>query len=201
LKIQSDKIELVETRTLIPYEKNMNKHSPEQIERLIKLIEYQGFRDPIIAQKGTNIIAAGHGRWEAAKKMGLEMVPVTFQEFENEAQFYAFVVSHNAIAKDSWATLDLSSVNHEMLDLGPDFDVDMLGIKNFAIEPAEVDLPDLSAGDPTCQQVTFILSTEQKDIMDEALKKAKREEDCTDEINQNENGNSLAAILKRYVYG
>lgn len=67
--------------------------------------------------------------------MGMEKVPVTYQEFENEAQFYAFVASHNAIA--SWAKLDLAMVNVEMIDFGPDFDVDMLGIKDFVIEPIE----------------------------------------------------------------
>ncbi|GAG28295.1 unnamed protein product, partial [marine sediment metagenome] len=86
--------------------------------------------------KGTNRIAAGHGRLEAAKKIGLEKVPVTYQEFENEDQFYAFVVSHNAIAKDSWASLDLSMVNLELENLGP-IDIDMLGIKDFVVEPIE----------------------------------------------------------------
>ena len=137
MEIKATDIIQVKVSELIPYEKNMNKHTPEQIDRLIKLIEYQGFRDALIVQKGTNIIAAGHGRWEAAKKMGLEKVPVTYQEFESEAQFYAFVVSHNAIAKDSWASLDLSAVNTEMLDLGPDFDISLLGIKDFVIEPIE----------------------------------------------------------------
>lgn len=201
MEIKANEITQVNVSELIPYEKNMNKHTPEQIDRLIKLIEYQGFRDPLIVQKGTNVIAAGHGRWEAAKKMGLEKVPVTYQEFENEAQFYAFVVSHNAIAKDSWTSLDLSQVNMEMLDLGPDFDIDMLGIKDFVIEPIEGLMPELSGETPECQQVSFILSNEQKDILDEAMKKAKKEEDCTDELNQNSNGNVLAAIVKRYVYG
>lgn len=135
--IKANEIELVDVKSLIPYEKNMNSHSKDQIARLVKLIEYQGFRDPLIVQKGTNIIAAGHGRWKAAKKMKMKKVPVTYQEFDNEAQFYAFVVSHNAIAKDSWASLDLAMVNTEMLDLGPDFDIDLLGIKDFVIEPAE----------------------------------------------------------------
>ena len=137
MKIQSNSIEMVSVSSLIPYEKNMNKHTDEQIDRLIKLIEYQGFRDPLIVQKGTNIIAAGHGRWEAAKKMGMSEVPVTYQEFENEAQFYAFVVSHNAIAKDSWASLDLSKINTEALSLGVELDIDMLGIKDFKIEEIE----------------------------------------------------------------
>lgn len=137
MKIQSESIELVNVNDLVPYVKNMNKHTEEQISRLVRLIEYQGFRDPIIVQKGTNIVAAGHGRLEAAKKLGMKEVPVTYQEFKNEAQFYSFVVSHNAIAKDSWASLDLSKVNTEMLEFGPDFDIDMLGIKDFVIEPIE----------------------------------------------------------------
>jgi hypothetical protein len=201
MKIMATSVEMVDVNTLIPYAKNCNQHTPEQIDRLIQLIEYQGFRDPLIVQKGTNIIAAGHGRWEAAKKMGMNIVPVTYQEFTNEAQFYAFVVSHNAIAKDSWASLDLSAISTEMLDMGPDFNVDMLGIKDFVIDPMDGEFPDLSSAEPDCQQVTFILSNEQKDILDEALKKAKQEEECTDEINTNANGNALAALVKRYVYG
>lgn len=138
MKIQSKEIQLVSIDSLIPYQKNMNKHTPEQIDRLVKLIEYQGFRDPIIVQKGTNIIAAGHGRIEAARKMGIREVPVIFQEFENEAQFYAFVVSHNAINSNNWGGgLDLGQINQDFLDLGPELDVEMLGIKDFEIEPIE----------------------------------------------------------------
>lgn len=136
--IKSKEITLVKIDDLVPYSKNMNKHTPEQIDRLVKLIEYQGFRDPIIAQKGTNVVAAGHGRLEAARKMGMKEVPVTYQEFENEAQFYAFVVSHNAINSNNWGGgLDLGQINQDFLDLGPELDIDMLGIKDFVIEPIE----------------------------------------------------------------
>jgi len=135
IKMQAKDIEFVGVNSLIPHPKNMNEHSAEQIERLIKLIEYQGFRNPIVVQKGTNLIVAGHGRLMAAKKMGIEKVPVTYQEFDSEAQLYAYMVSDNAIA--SWAELDLSAINNEMLDLGPDFDVELLGIQDFVIEPAE----------------------------------------------------------------
>lgn len=135
MKIQSDKIELVSVKSLINHPKNNNKHSTEQIERLTKLIEYQGFRNPLVVQKGTNLIVAGHGRLEAAKKLGMKEVPVTYQEFDSEAQLYAYLTSDNAI--HSWSELDLSMVNSEMLDFGPDFDIDMLGIKDFVIEPIE----------------------------------------------------------------
>lgn len=135
MQVKATNIELVSVKSLIPHPKNMNKHPPEQIERLAKIIEYQGFRNPVVVQRGTNLVVAGHGRIEAARKIGIERVPVTYQEFESEAQLYAYMTSDNAIA--SWAELDLSMVNSEMLDLGPDFDIDLLGIKDFVIEPIE----------------------------------------------------------------
>lgn len=199
MEIKSKDIRLVHIASLVNNPKNNNKHPKEQIERLSKLIQYQGFRNPVVVSNRTGFVVAGHGRIEAAKKLGLKEVPVMYQDFENEAQEYAYLTSDNAIA--SWAELDLSAVNTEMLDLGPDFDIDLLGIKDFVIEPMDGVLPDLNGEEPDCQQVTFVLSNEQKDLLDEAIAKAKKEEDCTDELNQNSNGNALAAILKRYVYG
>lgn len=135
IKIQAEYIEMVDINTLLPHPKNNNKHPKEQIDRLVKLIEYQGFRNPVIVQKGTNLVVAGHGRIEAAKKLGINLIPVSYQEFESDAQIYSYLTSDNAIA--AWAELDLSAVNTEMLDLGPDFDIDLLGIKDFSIEPIE----------------------------------------------------------------
>ena len=135
MKVKAESIEMVSIASLVPHPKNMNNHPEEQIERLVKLIEYQGMRNPVIVQKGTNLVVAGHGRLMALKKMGEKSVPVIYQEFDSEAQLYAYMTSDNAIA--SWAELDLSAVNTEMLDLGPDFDIDLLGIKDFVIEPIE----------------------------------------------------------------
>lgn len=131
IKIQSTDIEQVLVGGLTPHPKNMNIHSDAQIERLCKLIEYQGFRNPIVVQKGTNLIVAGHGRLMAAKKLGIERVPVTYQEFESEAQLYAYMVSDNAIAE--WAELDLAMINDELKSL-PDLNLDMLGIEDFGTE-------------------------------------------------------------------
>lgn len=199
MDIKAKDIRLVDVDSLIPNPKNNNKHPKEQIERLAKLIKYQGFRNPLVVSNRSGFVLCGHGRIEAAKLAGLKEVPVMYQDFENEAQEYAYLTSDNAIA--SWSELDLSAVNTEMLDLGPDFDIDLLGIKDFVIEPMDGVLPDLNGDEPDCQKVTFVLSNEQKDLLDEAIAKAKKEEDCNDELNQNSNGNALAAILKRYVYG
>jgi len=85
--------------------------------------------------KNSGYITAGHGRLEAALLNGWDEVPVNFQGYESTEQEYADVQADNAIA--SWAELDMSKINIDIQDLGPELDVDMLGIKDFAIEPAD----------------------------------------------------------------
>jgi hypothetical protein len=112
---------------------NPNKHPPEQIEHLRKIIKYQGFRNPVIVSNRSGFLIAGHGRIEAAKLEGFTTVPVIYQDFENEASEYAHMVADNAIQMRS--ELDKSMINEKFVEFGPDFDADFLGIKNFVIEP------------------------------------------------------------------
>lgn len=135
VSVQAQDIQLVDIDHLVPNPKNPNKHPEKQIERLMKLIQYQGFRNPIIVSDRTGFMVVGHGRLEAAKRLGMTKVPVIRQRFDDEAMEYAYLVSDNTIAE--WADTDLAQVNLDMLDLGPDFDVDLLGIEDFVIEPVE----------------------------------------------------------------
>ena len=75
--IQSKDVQFVPVAELIPNPKNPNKHPPEQIDRLCKLIEYQGFRNPVVVSNRTGLIVVGHGRFEAAKKLGMETLPAS----------------------------------------------------------------------------------------------------------------------------
>jgi hypothetical protein len=136
-KIESKDIKLVPVKEIQVNPKNRNKHSAEQIERLVKIIDYQGFRSPVIISNRTGLLVAGHGRLAAAKKLKLKEVPVMFQDFTDEAQEYACMVSDNAIA--SWAELDLSGINTDIGDLGP-IDIDLLGIKDFVVDMSEKDI-------------------------------------------------------------
>jgi len=127
--------ELVDPKELIDNPINHNSHSKDQIARLAKLYTYHGIRHPIIVSQRSGCIVAGHGRKQAAIKAKIGQFPVVYQAFDSDDAEYAFVQSDNAIA--AWAELDLSSINADLADLGPDFDVDMLGIKDFVIEPAD----------------------------------------------------------------
>ncbi len=132
MKIHCVYSELVPVETLKPHPKNRNIHPPEQIERLAKILKYQGVRAPIVVSKLSGYIVKGHGTLMAIRASGATHAPVAYQEFDDEAQEYAFVQSDNAVAL--WAELDLSGINADLGDLGPDFDVNLLGIKNFNLD-------------------------------------------------------------------
>ena len=126
---------LVSISDLQPHPKNRNKHPAEQIDRLAAILRYQGFRYPIKVSRRSGLITSGHGRLEAARKNGWTKVPVSFQDYESDEQEYADLTADNAIA--SWSELDLSGINADLADLGPDLDLDMLGLRNFVLEPAD----------------------------------------------------------------
>jgi ParB-like chromosome segregation protein Spo0J len=135
MEIKSDKITLVDIEKLKLNPENNNKHSPEQLKRFVKILKKQGFRNPIVVSNQSGYVVAGHLRIEGAKEIGLKKVPVMYQDFESPEIEYAYLTSDNAIAE--WAELDLSAINAKLEDLGPDFDIDLLGIDNFVLEPAE----------------------------------------------------------------
>jgi predicted protein tyrosine phosphatase len=94
---------LVEVRTLRGYERNARTHPEEQIAQLMGLISTFGFLVPLIVDEHDTIIA-GHGRLEAAKRLGLARVPVVVRPGLNEAQRAALVLADNRVVMNSgWA--------------------------------------------------------------------------------------------------
>jgi hypothetical protein len=144
----------VDPAELKPHPRNRNAHPKDQIDRLAQILEYQGWRYPVNVSKRSGFIVTGHGRVQAAQKLGCS-VPVVYQDFESDEQEYASVQSDNAIA--SWAELDLAKINLDLAELGPDFDIDLLGIENFVLDPSDKwnsddewkDMPEYSHEDKT----------------------------------------------------
>lgn len=126
---------LVSTSELAPHPKNRNKHPDEQIERLAKILKYQGWRYPVKVSKRSGFITSGHGRLEAAQHLGWKEVPVNYQDYESEEQEYADIQADNLIALE--AEIDLAGIQTDVLDFGPDFDTELLGKLNFHIGPLD----------------------------------------------------------------
>ena len=135
--VRIDHIEFVSVAELskLRHPKNPNTHSNQQIEALAKIIEFQGWRLPIKVSRRSGYITAGHGRLDAAELRGWRDVPVSYQDYESEEQEFADLVADNAIAE--WSVLDFKSINEAIPNLGPDFDIDLLGIKNFEVDVAD----------------------------------------------------------------
>lgn len=135
IKIQCAYDRLLPLKECKPHPKNPNKHTSDQIERLAKVIQYQGIRRPIRISKRSGYITSGHGLAKALGKLKVAEVPVSLQDYISDEQEFADLVADNSL--QSWSELDLASINLEVPQLGPDFDIDWLGIKDFEIEPAD----------------------------------------------------------------
>ena len=161
-QIRSKEISMVQLDEIKLNTKNRNKHSKDQIARLAEIITYQGFRQPLMISNQSGLLVAGHGRYAAAKKLKLKEVPVIFQDFDSMEQEIAAGVSDNSIAL--WAELDLEGINIDLADLGPDFNIDLLGIQNFSIDAADKegltdpdDVPETPKESPVCRGELFRL--------------------------------------------
>ena len=77
-------IEIVRRKSLKPNPTNARDHSDKQVAQIAASIEKFGFLIPIVIDDD-EMIAAGHGRWQAAKKLGLKEVPVIRARFLTDA--------------------------------------------------------------------------------------------------------------------
>lgn len=92
------KIETVPIGILIPWPGNPRKHGELDVAQIADSIKFYGWTSPILAQRGTNRIVAGHGRLEAAKVAGLKEIPVIYLDLTDQ-QATAYTVADNKLAE------------------------------------------------------------------------------------------------------
>jgi DNA modification methylase len=110
---------------LIPYARNPRTHSDAQVAQIAASIREFGWTNPVLVD-GANGIIAGHGRVLAARKLGLEQVPVIELAHMSEAQKRAYVLADNQLALNAgWDDALLRLELADLSDLG--FDLGLLG--------------------------------------------------------------------------
>lgn len=149
MKIEHKKID-----EIVPYKNNTRTHSDEQVDQIIKSIKEFGFTNPILIDENDGIIA-GHGRYAAAKKMGLTAVPCVVLSGLDEKQKRAYIIADNKIALNAgWDESLLKIEINELLKDGYDIfatgfdskEINMLGIGVDNIDKTkkdEDDVPDI----------------------------------------------------------
>src|SRR5450432_4676730 len=123
---------------LIPRANNPRTHSREQVAGIAASIREWGWTNPILVGADNDIIA-GHARLLAARKLGMEQVPVIVLRHLSPPQRRALVIADNqlAIAGAGW---DENLLHIELAMLHEEnFNVDLVGF-------ADVDLARLPGG-------------------------------------------------------
>ena len=124
-------IEYRQVAALIPYARNPRTHNETQVAKIAASIVEFGWTNPILVD-GDNGIIAGHGRLAAARKLGLDAVPVIELAHLSVNQKRAYVIADNRLALDAgWdeemlalELADLTSAGYDLALTGFD-DVDL----------------------------------------------------------------------------
>lgn len=124
----ADHVERRSVESLIPYARNARTHSDAQVAQLAASIQEWGWTTPVLIDEAGSIIA-GHGRVMAARKLGIEDVPVMVARGWSEAQRRAYVLADNQLATNAGWDMDLLKVELGDLD-GMGFDLNLIGFDN-----------------------------------------------------------------------
>lgn len=124
------KVEFLDPNSLVPYAGNAKKHSDDQIEKLARLIQKNGWTQPIVVDKD-KVIIAGHGRRLAALKLGLKKVPVVVRGDLSKEEADGLRLADNRVASTEY---DTALLQQEMLRLN-DIGIDL---EDFAFDTKEI---------------------------------------------------------------
>ena len=137
--IMSDlSIKYFQANELIPYEMNSRTHSDEQVEQIKRSIKEFGFTNPILIDEHRGVIA-GHGRLQAAQRLGLTQVPCIVLAGLTEAQKKAYVIADNKLALNAgWDEEALKAELNSLLNV--DFDISLIGFSGDELADFDLDI-------------------------------------------------------------
>jgi ParB-like chromosome segregation protein Spo0J len=139
-------VPLRKTADLLPYSRNPRKHDEGHVAALCGSIREYGWTSPLLIDE-RNEILAGHGRLLAARKLGLETVPVVLIERLTETQRKAYRITDNILPKRTGET-DFDLLALELKDIIDDgFNAELTGFDDKELQailkedPTEGGLP------------------------------------------------------------
>lgn len=138
-------IEMLSIRGLAPWKRNARTHSKKQVRQIADSIKEFGFTNPVLIDR-ENQILAGHGRVEAAKLLGMDIVPCVRLENMTEAQKRAYVLADNKLALNAGWDMELLAEELKELSL-PEIDID-IGLTGFSIAEVDSILADAAPEEP-----------------------------------------------------
>lgn len=133
-------VEYIDIDELVMYKNNSKLHDAKQVDQIAASIEEFGFNSPILAwhnDDGEPEIVAGHGRLMAARKLGLEELPVVFLDHLSEESRRAYLLVDNQLTMNSG--FDFEILQDELNAIaGIDMEQFDFEIRIDDVEPPEV---------------------------------------------------------------
>lgn len=124
-----------------PYPNNP-RNNDDAVEYVANSIREFGWQQPIVVDTDGTIIA-GHTRLKAAKRLGMDTVPVVVADNLTPAQVNAYRLADNKVAEA--ATWDMEALSVELEGLEVDFDMTMFDFDasefdfgGLGVEPTEI---------------------------------------------------------------
>lgn len=126
------KIETMKVDDLIPYERNP-RDNDKAVDAVANSIKEFGFLVPVVIDKD-NVVAAGHTRIKAAKKLGIKEVPAVRASDLTDEQIRAFRLADNKTSE--LAGWDFDILPEEIKEI-QDLDLTKFGFEQNEIEDPE----------------------------------------------------------------
>ena len=120
----------VSLQDLKPYENNP-RFNDNAVGSVMNSIKEFGFKVPIVITKD-NVIVAGHTRYKAGLKLGLEKVPCIVADDLTDEQIKAFRLADNKVSE--LAEWDLEKLEQELEEIDLDMSLFSFEINNFEDE-------------------------------------------------------------------
>ncbi|MDP9421355.1 MAG: site-specific DNA-methyltransferase [Pseudomonadota bacterium] len=127
--------EVVPIASLTAARRNARTHSEQQLAALVASLRQFGMIAPIAVDIDSRIVA-GHGRWEAAKRLGLASVPIVRAGHLSSDELRLYAIADNRIAEQADWDRGLLAIEFSELEIAlPDISLSVSGF-----ELPEIDL-------------------------------------------------------------
>lgn len=128
------KYQLIDIQKLKPYANNAKKHPPKQVEQIAGSMQQFGVISPLITDGALEIIA-GHGRYEAAKLLGLKQVPVILIDHLSESEKRAYRLADNQLTLNTGYDDGLLKIEIiDLMEMDLDFDLEIMGFETATLD-------------------------------------------------------------------
>ena len=159
-----------------PYEKNPRKND-NAVEYVVNSIKQFNFQQPIVIDKD-GVIVAGHTRYKASKKLGLEKVPCIIADDLTPEQIKAYRLADNKVSEKSEWDFDLLqdelseilNIDMEMFDLSIDLSVEEKSKENPYTTKTNIPQYEITGEKP---DILELVDDEKANALIEEIKKSK----------------------------